>query len=411
MNKITLLLAWRYVIGAKHEKNIASMVKVSFLSILIGAFSLALVTAIMNGFEKATHEKMQSIHAQIIIRADGRQLAYGEIAKILKAEFPAIQSFSPTSMRQLIVQANGSDDITNVILLKAIEPDSESKTTGFQKKIINSITPQKTLAATVNKNNILIGSKLAKNINAQSGDTINLVFTKEEEAVSQKIKLHKTNAVVGGIFSTGIDEFDTSMALSSFNLFNDLFPDAGITQINIQLKPGSDEDAIINSLRKRFALEVYSWKELYPALVSALKLEKYAMFLILALITLVASMNIISLLFMQITQKRPDIAILKAMGLSDGHISSIFIAVAMGITFAATTMGLLLACGASWILETYPFITLPDAYYISHLPAKMEWHLLGIVFIVIMIISFIATWFPAGRTRSINISNVLRFQS
>src|SRR5665213_1104552 len=109
MNKITLLLAWRYVIGAKHEKNIASMVKVSFLSILIGAFSLALVTAIMNGFEKATHEKMQSIHAQIIIRADGRQLAYPEIAKILKAEFPAIQSFSPTSMRQLIVQANGSD--------------------------------------------------------------------------------------------------------------------------------------------------------------------------------------------------------------------------------------------------------------------------------------------------------------
>ena len=76
------------------------------------------------------------------------------------------------------------------------------------------------------------------------------------------------------------------------------------------------KNIVIQKLRHRLGLDVYSWKDLYPSLVASLKLEKYVSFFILALILLVASMNIISLLFMQITQKRPTIALLQAMGMS-----------------------------------------------------------------------------------------------
>ena len=411
MNSLTLLLAWRYALGSRQEKSIAIMVRICFLGILIGSFSLALVIAIMNGFEKVTHEKMQSIHAQIIMKSYHNSLNYQAISSVIHNEFPEVEAISPTSLHQVIIQPQNSDDITNLIALKAIDPHAEINVTTFNKKIMSAITHEKTLPATASNNLILIGQTLAKNLDLKPGDTINVLFTHEEQTTSRKISFNITQAIIGGIFNTGIDEFDSAMALCSFSFFNTMFPDTDITQINIKTKPHNDETKLIQRLKNRFKVDVYSWKDLYPALVAALKLEKYAMFFILALITLVASMNIISLLFMHITQKRGDIAILKAMGLSDNNISSIFLIMGMSISALATLLGLALATLASWILETYPFITLPDAYYVTHLPSKMEWHLLLIVFIVIMCLSFIATLFPAYRTRTINIAHILRFEA
>ncbi|PKN03572.1 hypothetical protein CVU75_01490, partial [Candidatus Dependentiae bacterium HGW-Dependentiae-1] len=117
------------------------------------------------------------------------------------------------------------------------------------------------------------------------------------------------------------------------------------------------------------------------------------------------------LLFMQITQKRGDIAIMKAMGMPDGDITTLFVWLGMSISLVATVLGLALASIVSWFLEHYPFITLPDVYFVTHLPARMEWSLLAQVFVVIMIISFFATWFPAQKTRTINIADVLRFEA
>jgi len=411
MNTFPLFLAWRYALGARHEKNISIMVKICFFGILIGSFSLALIMAIMNGFEKATHEKMQGIHSQIIMRSQGNPLESDAIEAILTKEFPQVQAFSPTSLRQAIIQKEHSDDITNVVALKAIEPEKEAQITILDKKIKESITKDRSLKGSVYQNSILIGSSLAKHLDVEVGQTINVLFTQDEQSRSQRITIGKTKAIIGGIFSTGIDEFDVGLVLCSLSFFDSIFPDAGITQINIKLTPNADEEKTIEQLKKRFGLEVFSWKELYPALVAALKLEKYAMFLILALITLVASMNIISLLFMQITQKRGDIALLKSMGLSDRNISYVFLMMGMSITCCATLLGLALATFTSWLLETHPFISLPDAYYVTHLPAKMEWHLLGIVFLVIICISLISTWFPASRSSKLNIADILRFEA
>jgi len=410
MNTLPLLLAWRYALGSRHEKNISIMVKICFFGILIGSFSLALIMAIMNGFEKVTHEKMQGIHSQIIMRSHGDPLESEEIGKILTNEWPQVVHFSPTAIRQAIIQPEYSDDITNVVAIKAIDPGKESNITILDKKIIQSLHGDATLQGTVKENQILIGTTLAHQLDIHVGDTVNILFTNDQQASSRKITLGTRKAIVSGIFATGIDEFDMALAICSFSLFDSLFPDVGVTQINIKLKPNADENTTIAQLKERFGLEVYSWKELYPALVAALKLEKYAMFLILALITLVASMNIISLLFMHITQKRGDIALLKSMGLSDRRISAIFIIMGMSIACCAAIAGLALASVASWLLETYPFITLPDAYYVSHLPAKMEWHLIGIVLIVIIFLSLISSWFPAHRTKKINIAEILRFE-
>ncbi len=258
---------------------------------------------------------------------------------------------------------------------------------------------------------ILIGIKLDSRLHLTIGSPITILYASDEQNC-KKIVLDSTQAIVGGIFETGIEEYDLNAVFSSLSFFNTLFPDTGIMKLDIKLNPNASEKNVISRLRKRLPnLDIYSWKDLYPALVSALKLEKYVMFFILALITLVASMNIISLLFMQITQKKSDIAILQTLGATQRLIRSIFLWMGMIISFSATIIGLLLSMVASYILEHYPFITLPDVYYVTHLPSRMEYPLLLIVFMVVMIISFLSTWIPSRRIKSITIANVLRFEA
>ena len=192
------------------------------------------------------------------------------------------------------------------------------------------------------------------------------------------------------------------------NQFLHDFFDQGITQININLVPGANESQTIAALKNRFHLEAYSWKELYPALVSALKLEKYAMFFVLMLIAIVAGMNIVSLLFMYITQKRKDIAILKAYGTPQKTINTIFIVIGIGISASAALGGLLIAYCICLILSIYPFISLPDTYYVSHLPVSMEWNIFGLVFLVILGIGTIASFFSIKKSKSLLIASVLK---
>ena len=219
-----------------------------------------------------------------------------------------------------------------------------------------------------------------------------MLFTPEQKVRNKKIALDNYDVTVSGTFSTGIEEFDYGLILASFSLVKKIFPDAGVTQLSIRLAPGANEQATIAQLKNRFNIDVFSWKDLYPALVSALKLEKYAMLLILALIALVATMNIISLLFMQIIQKRPDIAIYQAMGLSGTNIMVIFLLMGMGICFVAGLCGLAAAYGAGLLLKKYPFISLPDTYYVSHLPIQMSWEIFLLVFIsyFLFLISFLS---------------------
>ena len=411
MKNVPLFLAWRYLIGAKKETSISTMVIICFLGIFIGTFALSLIASIMNGFEKVTHEKIKSINPQIIMHSNGQELNFTALKKALDSSFPEVQACTPNSTKQLIVQKDNSQEEYSLCILKAIDPKSEQSVCDLESKIINN---KNTLAGIAGENKVIIGASMAENLNVKVGDKINLFYTDNKVIKSKKIKLDQETVTVGGIFKTGIEEFDTGLIISDFSLFNKIFPETGVTQISIKLKDKVNEEKFVQKLKTRFGefdINCYSWKELYPALVEALKLEKYAMFLILALITLVASMNIISLLFMQIIQKRGDIAILKSMGLSDRKISQIFFYLGMSVSIFGSIFGLICSFIAGLILENYPFITLPDAYYVTYLPAKMEWQIFVIVFIVVMLISFLSTWIPTRKTRKINISQVLRFES
>jgi len=403
MKKFPMMLAWRYLWSANREPSIATMMRICFLGIFLGTVSLTLVVCIMQGFEISTKQKLQNIHPMVMIRSDA-PLNYKKIATVLKKEFPEITGSAPSAQQYVIIKDQDQHSLNNVIMLKGIDPQQETGVTAIEQKIVYPRTSS--LNKLLNHNHILIGKKLADQLELERGDVITLLYVPEKH----KNKLKEVNFIINGLFNTGIEEFDTTLGLIALDSFNELFPEKGISEIGLKINPQSKEQKIIKQLRTRFDLEVVSWHELYPALVSALKLEKYTMFFIIALITLVASMNIISLLFMQITQKRGNIAILKACGLPFNKLRSIFLWIGLFIGFGGTLTGLATAYFIGLLLKTFPFIQLPDVYYTSHLPIVLDPFVFFIVFITVITLVFLSTAIPLRTIKKINIADVLRFE-
>ena len=410
MNITPFFLAQRILFSHVYHKSISTMTIICFAGIFIGSFSLALITAIMNGFEVAIHEKMQGIHSHIIMQSYRNDIDLDILGSILKREFPEVIGFSPSASHHILLRTQDSEEMPLVAMIKGIDPDTEQLTSSLPKKIIKTLPDIKNFSSLFTDNYIVIGKQLAQNNQISLGDTVDLLFIREDQINSKKITFDSYPARISGIFETGIDEFDNGIVYCSLSFLEKLYPNIMIEQINLALAPDANEKTTIQNLRNRTGLEVYSWKDLYPSLVASLKLEKYVSFFILALILLVASMNIISLLFMQITQKRSIIALLKAMGMTNTAIKKIFFSLAIMISCMACISGLLTALFASYILQKYPFINLPDTYYVTHLPVAMTWHILCAVFSVVIFFSICAILLPIQRISSINISRVLRFE-
>lgn len=413
MYRLIWLLAERYLFASTHERTISTMVRICFIGILVGTCSLALVVSVMKGFERATHDQLQGIHAQIIMRApDGQVIDSATVETALAEKFShSVVAHSPSSMAQVIIQKPGSDDINNVITLRGIHPEKEAQTSSIEQKIITWQTEKK-LSTILHDNYILIGSQCAQSLGVHVGDPISLLYVHQQKSARRhRLEFENVTAIVSGIFKTGIEEFDNSLALCSLNFFEKLFPDIGITHINLRLQPNSDEQGIIHQLENYFDLDVYGWQEMYPALVQALALEKYAMFLILMLMVLVACMSIASLIFMLIIQKRGDIAILSAMGMQARPLNYVFLLIGTLLTATSALLGLCLAWIIGMLVDHFHLITLPDVYYVSYLPVQLEIATFGWIFLLVTCMGAGAAWLPARNIRNIKIADVLRFEA
>ena len=231
-------------------------------------------------------------------------------------------------------------------LLKAVDPQQEQKVsnlaqmiTRIDKSPVGSKSHSPAIWDLLSAKTIFIGESLAQHLHVSVGDTVTVLYP-EQGTVGRKVSLRRKKLPIAALFKTGIHDFDEHVIVSSFALAEQLYP-AAIRQVTITLKNPRQEQMVIASLKKRLSLPVLSWKDLYPSLVSAVILEKYVMLFILLLVSLVASLNIISLLCMYVAQKRAHIAILKTLGMTDKSLISIFLLLSSCITLSAAFGGIL----------------------------------------------------------------------
>lgn len=406
MRKNFLHLALRYLLTKHHEATIKLMIKICFIGILVATCCLALVISIMNGFEQATYKKMQSIYPDVIINMQNQHHNVEKIQSFMHDPKLHIAHQAPQKYQQALLCNPEIQQTPCMLMIRAIIPHDEAQVTNIATKIISPKDSQ--LEELIHGNQILIGCNVAENLDLCLNDEVFILCSKEE-TLNLCMNFSHHPAIVAGIFKTGIEELDSSMLFCHQTFFDQIFLNHPIDQFYIKLTHLKHESETLLALQQTLKDDVYSWKDLYPTLLSALKLEKYAMILILMLIVFVASMNIMSLISMYITQKKRDVAILLCFGMKQDAIKNIFMSMSIMIASVASSLGLIIAWSIGLILQNYPFIKLPDNVYDSdYLPIQLELSVFCVIFILTIFMSMIACWYATRHIPKIKIVETLK---
>ncbi len=390
----SLFFARRFI-TATNNRTLVIMLRVCFFSIFVGSCAFALTLAIMQGFEEATFSKMKGVHADAYLQApEGQSFDVSAIRQVIQKEYPTITAISGYRYAQglLIKDEDSQDALLSSSLLIGITPSEEEQVSS----LINSITTlsNETFDQVVQGNQVVIGKSRAEEMGLSIGDEVWLLIPHDVKRMSVQLEKHKL--IIGGLLNTGFNDLDDRVVYIDSQFLKSLV-DAPVSTIGMKLKDSNISADIIKSLQRRFSSRAYSWTEINPAIFSALTLEKYAMGFVAFLIAFVASMNVVALLFMFVTHKKNDIAILRAMGMNTREIYHGFVALALYVVISATLLGLLVAALCSWLLNTYKIISLPDIYYISHVPAIFSWKLAFITLLVAILLAFFAAWIALSR--------------
>lgn len=364
------------------------------MGVAVGVAALIVVLAVMNGFDNDLRDKIVGTNSHIVIEKEGGIKNYKDLVKELN-DMPDVVASSPFVNGQALIREK--DQVTGVIF-RGIDPEGEKKISKIEEYL-----QEGTLS--LGKEDVLIGAELAWRLNLNINNPISLISASDPRPKEFKIT---------GIFKSGMFDYDMNLVFTSISGAQDFYGVGDMAGgIGVKVKDAYKADRIKNKIQETIGFDywVRSWADLNKNLFSALKLEKMTMFIILALIVLVACFNIISTLIMMVMEKTKDIGILKSIGATNGSIRNIFMLNGFLIGFLGTTLGV--ACGfiLCYFLKTYQFIKLPrDIYYIDKLPVNLETSDILTVLVAAMAISLISTVYPAWQAARLEPVDALRYE-
>jgi lipoprotein-releasing system permease protein len=410
MNLLTnykLTTAIKYLKSKRREKFISFITIISILGVILGVMTLIIVISVMNGFESQLRNKILGVNSDIVVLKFGDNIEKFEplIKKIYKIK--GVKGVTPFIYKQAMLSSKGA---VSGIVVRGVDFNYDQKVTIFFKTIING--SGKCLKSKSSQC-IIIGKELANILGIGVGDKVNMVSPFGRVTPMGMIPKMK-KFIVGGIFTTGMYDYDSSLSYISMDSAQSFFNmGKKITGLEVKVNDIYNVKKIAKEIKVALGYPywVRDWMEMNKNLFSALKLEQVTMFIILTLIIFVAAFNIASTLIMMVMEKNKDIAILKTIGAKSKDIMDIFIYEGMIIGVVGTFIGTLLGLLACFLLKKYKFISLPkDVYYISTLPVEINMLKIIIIVFASIFICFLATIYPAWQAAKLKPSEILRYE-
>ncbi|MBI4350768.1 MAG: ABC transporter permease [Elusimicrobia bacterium] len=400
-------IARRYLLAKR--KGLFSMVTtfIGVAGVALGVAALIVTLAIMDGFQSDIKKKIVDAQAHVTIygRMQPRDL---EVVRAALGRDGRLAAESPFVLGQAILTF---DNRSSGVVVKGFDTAAEFNINNLENALSRGAWWGEKPAADVPPP-LVLGEELAKNLGVWPGDDAVLVSPQGASAgMSILPKMRKFR--VTGLVRTGYFEFDNTMAYCPRASAGDFFGfPGGANGVGVRLKDINAAPAAAADLRKAlgFAYTVKTYADMNQTLFAALKLEKFVMSLVLALIILVATFNIASNLLMMSVEKLRDIGILRALGAGPGFIRRVFFWEGNLIAVTGITLGVALGVGVSVFLAVYPVVELPaDIYYVTKVPVELKLLNILAVAAVSYLLCMLSAVYPALRASKVSPIDAIRY--
>ncbi len=425
-------------LAERHGQAFVGVVTViAVLGVAVGVSSLIIVLSIMSGFEDDLKRKILGANAHIVVGKNGDDFTeYGEV----RNKVAGVDGVKTAAAFVLGDGMISSDVGLSGTLVKGIDARSLDATRDLRKTMEkgdikflldpelipgrrtplsyglerrglsvsgSTIAPARDFATPVVQEpkelrarlpGIVIGRELARALRAYVGGTVKLVSPASEEIgpLGPTPKLRRFR--VAGIFYSGMYEYDAKFSYMDIKQAQRFFGKRKrVSGIEVKVGVLSETARIVEELKRKlggFPYRVKDWRSMNKELFSALLLEKLAMFIALAMIVVVASFLIVSILVMIVLQRGKEIAILKSIGISDSSITKIFVVQGMILGVGGTLFGVVLGIVVSLLLGAFVKLS-GSIFYIEHLPVVMDWAEILVIAVAAVLMSYLATIYPA----------------
>jgi len=416
--RFELYIAARYLKAKRRQAVVGVVTTISVAGVAAGVAALIIALAITNGMKRDLEDRLlgASAHVDLMrVESDGIRDWRPLIDRLRRV--PHVTAAAPGLYGQVLVSRGPR---AGFALIKGVIPAEErtvssllDTVTSGSAQSLNPETPDPAPAANTPYPPLVMGKDIAEQIGAQVGDSV-LVTSPQGELTPLGLAPKYQRFQVSAIYHSGFYQYDSAMAFMRLSDAQSLFSEPDLLSVVSFKVDDLDRAPEIGRAIEQAAGKGYmttNWMELNRELFRALKLEQVVTFIVIALIVLVAALNILIALTMMVMEKTRDIAVMMSFGVEPGQVRRIFLLQGLLISLIGTALGMALGYLAAWAGGHYHFIHLSaEVYSIDTLPFAPR-PLDGLIVAAVSIgISLLATLYPSHSAARVLPAEALRYE-